>query len=377
MSNVVFKNTKIIAIKNVVPEHSVNIDDEIQYFENSEKKLNRAKKMIGYGKRHVVDKNTTSLDLAYEAAKQLIEETKTDKDSIDAILFLSQTRDYSSPASANILHGLLDLNENCAAMDLSQGCSGYLYGLWTAHSLIQSGASKKVLLLVSDTISKYSCTQNRLVNQIFGDSASATLLEYTAKETPSYFSVKSRGKGWDNIIIPSGGSRIPIDREILDNNLTDESNNIWNLSHILMDGLKVFDFTMDVAPKSINEILEFSGFNKDDIELFILHQANKQIVESVATKADIPLSKTPTNTFSEFGNTACNSVGLCLSHRATFGGWHLICAFGVGLSWGSAIVDLSETKNLGISLYKDTKNTPTKDGLKKYFINKFLKKRGN
>lgn len=372
MTKVKFENVKISAIKCVVPENFINIDNEIEFFENSEKKLNRAKKIIGYGKRHIVDKNTTSLDLAFEAGKKLIEEIKLDKNSIDAILFLSQTRDYIMPTGANILHGLLDLSEDCSAMDLSQGCSGYVYGLWNAFSLVQSGAAKKILLLTADTISKYSYQNNRLISPIFGDSASATLIEYSEEKNPSYFTLNSRGKGWDKIIVPAGGARIPVDKEIIENNINDTSGNTWNLSHLLMEGLDVFDFTMDVAPNSINEVIEFSGISKENISTFVLHQANKQIVESVAMKAEIPLDKTPTNTFTEFGNTTCNSVALNLVHNSAFTNNCLLCAFGVGLSWASAILNIENAVNLGISLYYP-KNTCSRKDLKQYWINKFTK----
>lgn len=376
MSKVLFKNCKITAIKTVVPNDYIDIDDEIKYFENSEKKLNRAKKIIGYGRRHIVDKNTTSLDLSYEAAESLLTELDINREEIDTLLFVSQTRDYLLPTSANVLHGLLNLSENCAAMDVSQGCSGYVYALWFAHSLIQSGASKKLLLLSSDTISKYSNQDNRLTAPIFGDSASATLLEYTEKECNAYFVLGSKGKGFDKIIIPAGGSRIPVTSDIVDKVVVDENNNHWKNQDIIMSGVDVFNFTMDYAPKSINEVLEFSNYSKEDIGMYALHQANKQIVESVAIKAEIPLEKTPTNTFSDYGNNACNSIAVNLTQNINgLGrGNALLCGFGVGLSWASSIINIDGTKNLGISLYKDTKNTKTVEELKEYWYNRFITK---
>lgn len=376
MSKVIFKNCKISGIKTVVPEKVINIDDEIQYFENSEKKLNRTKKIIGFGTRHIVDKNTTASDLAYEAAQQLIEELNINREEIDTILFLSQGRDYSSPTTANVLHGLLDLSENCSAMDISQGCSGYVYALWIAHSLVASGASKKLLLLSGDTASRGAFQDNRLVAPIFGDSGSATLLEYTdEKDYNAYFSLGSKGKGWDKIISPASGSRIPVDEEIATKIVKDEYGNPWKLTQTIMSGIDVFNFTLDYVPTNINDVIDLSGKTKEDISTYFLHQANKQIVESVAMKAEIPLEKTPTNTFSTYGNNACNSVCVNITHNLSKSDKNiLLCGYGVGLSWASAIVNAESINNLGISIYKDTKNTKTAEELKEYWYNRFITK---
>lgn len=368
-----FKNVCVTAIKTIVPEKVINIDDEEKYFQNCPKKFIRAKKMIGFGKRHVVDEYTTSLDLAYEAGKQLFNDLNIDSKSIDTLLFLSQSRDYKLPTSANILHGLLDLSENCAALDISQGCSGYVYALWLAHSLISSGASNKLLLLSADTLSRYSYEDNRLIAPIFGDSASATLLEYNENNNIAYFDLGSKGSLWDKLCIPAGGDRIPIDENILKTDYVDNDKNRWNLSHLYMDGLGVFNFTMEFAPKCIEDLLQFSSCKKNDISMFALHQANKQIVSSIAKKAELPLEKTPVNTFTEYGNTACNSIATVLSHNLTSANCSkvLCCSFGVGLSWASAILDLSHIRNLGIS---DMTSEKTVFNNKEYWINKFINK---
>ena len=373
MSKNIFHNVKITAIKTVVPKDFINIDDEIEYFDNSEKKLNRAKNFIGCGKRHIADKNTTAVDLCRDAANSLFEELNFNRNEIDTVLFLSQSHDYILPASANVIHGMLNLPENCAVLDLSQGCSGYVYALWIAYSLIQSGSSKKLLLLSGDTLSKSAFSENRLTAPLLGDSGSATLLEYTEEKTPAYFTLGSKGKDWEKIIIPAGASRIPVDEEIINNIVKDDNCNPWKLNHFLMAGIDVFCFTMEYVPKSINETLNFANCTKDDIELFILHQANKQIVESAAKKAAIPLEKTPTNTFKDYANCTCNSVAVNITQNCTnVKGKVLLCAFGVGMSWASAIIDLSDLKNLGISCAKPV-NTTTEE-LKKYWYKKFLTK---
>lgn len=375
MSFVTFKNCKISAIKTVIPKDFINIDNETEFFGHSEKKLERAKKILGFGKRHYVDEKTTALDLGYEAAKELIKKTGIERSEIDTLLFLSVCRDYTVPTSANVLHGLLDLAENCAVTDISQGCSGFVYALWMAHSLIQSGASKKLLLISADTFSRYSCRENRLVSPIFGDSASAVLLEYSPEESFSFFSLGSKGKDYDKIICPAGGARIPVDNQISDKVVTDKFNNPYKLNHLMMSGIDVFDFTLEYVPKAVNEILDYAGMSDKDISMYLLHQANKQIVQSVAQKAEIPLEKTPVNTFSEYGNNSCNSIGVHITNNIfNMSGNILLCGYGVGMSWASAILKADSINNLGISTYEDTKNTKSKEELKEYWYNRFITK---
>ena len=373
MSKNIFHNVKITAIKTVVPKDFINIDDEIEYYDNSEKKLNRVKNILGCGKRHTADENTTAVDLCRDAANLLFEELHFDRNEIDTLLFVSQSHDYILPASANVLHGMLNLPENCAALDLLQGCSGYVYALWIAHSLIQSGSSKKLLLLSGDTKSKNSFQANRLTAPLFGDSGSATLLEYTEEKSSAYFILGSNGQDWEKIIMPAGGYRIPIDEEIIKTIVKDDNGFPWKLNQTLMDGLGVFRFVMNYVPQSIKDTLDFANCTKEDIELYILHQANKQIVESVAKKAEIPLEKTPTNTFKDYANCACNSVAVNITQNCkNVKGNILLCSFGTGMSWASAIIDLSNIKNLGISFAKPV-NTTIKE-LKEYWYKKFLTK---
>ena len=373
MTKSIFKNCKITAIKSVVPKDFINIDDEIRFFDNSQKKLDRAKKMLGYGKRHICDKYTTAVDLSYDAANRLINELNIDRKEIDTLLFLSQSHDYRSPASASVLHGKLDLDENCASLDLSQGCSGYVYGLWVAFSIVQGAGAKKVLLLTSDTGGKNANVANRLVAQVFGDSASATLIEYTDIESPSYFILGSKGKDWDKIVTPAGGARIPIDKEVLEKTVIDENGNPWKLNQGIMQGIDVFRFTLDYPPKNIRETMEYASLNVEDIEMFFIHQANKQIVECVAQRAKIPLEKTPTNTFSDYGNCSSNAVGINIAQNCNnLKGNVLLSGFGVGLSWASAIIDITGIKNLGIDIAPSCKETT--EELKQYWYNRFITK---
>ena len=367
-----FKNVEIKGFITVMPENKINIDDEIQYFDNNEKKLNRAKKIIGFGTRYVVSPNTTVVDMAENAANVLIKELNIDKNSIDTLILVTQSPDYLYPASSCILHGRLGLNEECATFDVGLGCSGYVYGLWLAHSLISSGASKKVLLLAGDDPSTHSSKDNRISNPLFGDAASATILEYTDNDNEAYFIMGSRGSGWDRIIAPATGRRLPIRKDIIDIEIKDDKGNIWHPYDEILKGIDVLNFTMDVAPKNIKDLLRYSNKTYDDIDFISIHQANKQIVENIILKAEIPLEKTSSEVFSKYGNNSTNSVLTVIRDELKNKQPQdtLLCAFGVGLSWGSAIVNLKNAKNLGIRFMKN-KPLPTREEMTEQWIKHF------
>ena len=367
-----FNNVAIKGFVSVFPENKINIDDEIQYFDNSEKKLNRAKKMIGFGTRYVVAPNTTVVDLAEHAANILIGELDIDKTSIDALILVTQSPDYLYPASSCILHGRLGLDENCATFDVGLGCSGYVYGLWLAHSLIASGGAKKVLLLAGDDPSTHAAKDNRISNPLFGDAASATLLEYTTDERTAYFSMGTRGSGWDRIIAPATGRRLPLREDIINIEVKDTAGNPWHPYDEILKGMDVFNFTMDVVPKNIEELLNFSKKNYDSLDFVAVHQANKQIVETIRQKTGIPREKTTSEVFSKYGNNSTNSVVtvLCDSLKDKQIKDVMLSAFGVGLSWGSAIINLADTKNLGIRFMKN-KPMPSREDMIKTWTKLF------
>lgn len=368
-----FKNVSIKGFVTVIPENKINIDDEIKYFDNNEKKLKRAKKIIGFGTRYVVSGNTTVVDLAESAAENLISELNIDRDSIDTLILVTQSPDYLYPASSCILHGRLNLNENCACFDVGLGCSGYIYGLWLAHSLISSGGSKKVLLLAGDDPSTHSSLDNRISNPIFGDAASATLLEYTNEGSEAYFAMGSRGKDWDKIIAPASGRRLPPRKDIMDIEIKDSSGNLWHPYDEILKGIDVFNFTIDIAPKNIMDVLKYSNKTFDDIDFVSIHQANKQIVDTIIEKVQIPKHKTTSETFSRYGNNSTNSVVtvMCDEMKNKNVNYVLLSAFGVGLSWGSAILNMTNARNLGIKFFKN-KNNETREEQINHWIKHFM-----
>ncbi len=368
-----FKHVKISAIAGVVPENCINIDDEIKFYKNDVKLLERNKKILGLGTRYVISNGTTTSDLCEEAALKLLKKHNINKSNIESLIVVSTSHDYAYPATSCVLHGRLGLDENCMCYDIGGlACSGYVHALLQAFALIESGVVKNCLLLCGDISSVHSDVQNRNVNMLFGDAGTATFIEYSVEELNSYFYVGSRGNGWDKIIAPASGYALPIRKDIADLVVTNDNGDVWHLWEDIMNGFEVFKFTMDVAPKSIDKLLNYSGKTIQDIDFFAFHQANGQIVNNIAKFAGIPKDKYSVETFRKYANTSTASVItvlLDILYKSVVNDVMLV-TFGVGLSFGSCLINMKNVSNYGIELYNDV-NRQTRDEQINYWIKKF------
>lgn len=368
-----FNHVKIRGMKTSLPEHYIDIDDELQYFENNPKKLARQKKMIGYGRRYLADDRTTVTDLACDAAKKLMSEMHLKPEELGMLLFVNQKPDYLEPCDANIAHGRLGLPKTCPAMHINLGCSGYVYALWTAHALISSGAVKNCLLLAGDLCSRAIDQTNRKVAPIFGDAASATYLEHTEEDRTASFVMGADGTGWNKIVRPFGGMRLPFDEGAFDIHSEDSDGNEWDARQALMKGEEVFRFTMDVAPSLIKETMMAAKWANADVDVYAIHQANRQILDMIVLNAGISADKTPVDVFSKYANNSTSSVVtvLCDQPADRKIDHAILCVFGIGLSWGGAALDLSGMHNGGISTYKTPPDVPTREQQIAYWVKYF------
>ncbi len=374
-----FSGVAVQGMVAVVPPVRINIDDEIAFFDNNPKKLARAKNMIGYGARHVVDAGVTAVDLCEQAALKLIKGMGLDPQSIDALVLVNQSPDHFHPAGACILQGRLGLSAECAAFDVAMGCSGYVYGLWLAHSLIASGAAQKLLLLAGDTPSIHTDRRNRLVNPLFGDAGSATLLTRADDGRKAFFNLATDGRRWHSIAMPAGGFRLRADADILSREYADEAGNIWKLTDGLIDGMAVFDFSTHEVPQNISGLLAYAGLKTDDIDFFALHQANKQIVQGIGLSLGLSADKIFWRTFEKYGNQSTASVAgaLCDALEQSMPGSDLrllLSGFGVGLSWGSAVIETKRAYNGGVQILESSPQAQSRVNMVEFWQNKFLKK---
>lgn len=373
MSQAQFRHVKVRGTNVVLPRDYIDIDSELQYFGNNPKRLARQKKMIGFGRRYIVDGRTTITDMAVDAVMKLRDSLKLELQSVDALVVVDHTPDFLGPCDACILHGRLGLRYGIPAFDVNIGCSGYLYGLWLAHTMVETQTVKNCLLVAGDLATLGTKQSNRKRAPLFSDSVSATFVEYSEKEVLSSFVLGTDGSRWDTIVKPVGGSCFPFSKDAFNLSVLDCDGNEWTAEQEIMAGEDVFAFTMDVVPRLIGETLDLAGTDKSSIDLFAIHQANRQIVEMIASKAELPAEKVPMDVFSRYANATVNSalsvvcdpnVSLSRNKVAMF-------SFGAGLSWGGAVLDLTNTVIGGITTYsrKDDVFHETKEI--EYWLHKF------
>ena len=374
MSKASFRHVRVSGITSVVPENFLAIDDELKFFNNDLKLLERNKKILGLGTRHIIDERTNFSDLCESAANRLLKQLEVDKSTIDTLLVSSTSHDYRYPATACVLQNRLGLSEVVMCNDLcGLGCSAYVHALLQAFALIESGASKRCLICAGDLKSLHSDRRNRNSNMLFGDAATATLVEYSSDETPSYFVTGSRGAGWDKLIAPAGGHDIPVYTDIAGLEVTDSTGNVWRMWDDIMKGMEIFKFSTDVGPKSVTEVLALAGYKQDDVDYFAFHQANKQIVRSVAMYLGLPADKFSTEAFRNYGNCGVAAVVTDVCHNLHDRKLHDVCitGFGVGLSWASVLLDMSQTFVGAVETYKTPEGKMTREEKIKYWISYF------
>jgi len=281
-------------------------------------------------------KEQTASDLAFVAAEELLTQKKIDKDTIGALIFVTQGPDYRLPATAFVLQHRLNLPEDCICFDVNLGCSGYVNGLNIVSSLMKDSDIQRALLIVGDTSTKGISPEDKSSAMLFGDAGSCTLLERVSSEEARIdFHLRSDGNRFKAIVKPAGAYRnmnAPRERT-----LWKVDDNVRSDYETYMNGADVFTFTISEVPKLINEFLEATQTTVDDYDCFAMHQANLYILRHIAKKCKIPKEKMPIS-MDRFGNTSVTSIPLTLSDSygdatgQTIGAF--LCGFGVGLSWG-------------------------------------------
>ena len=292
-------------------------------------------KMTGVRTRHRADADVTTADLCQRAAERLLDRLGWERDSVDGLIFVTQSPDYRLPASACVIHGRMDLRLGAIAYDVNLGCSGYPYGLWMAMMAVQTGAMKRVLLAVGDTSGKTIDPSDRSTAMLFGDAGTVTAIEADPDAPPAHFVLGSDGKGAENLIVPNGAFRTHRAEGKFEGR---------DLDKLYMDGGEIFTFTLKSVPALINETVEYAGSPKEEYDLFLLHQANTFMINHIAKKAKLPKEKVPIN-MDRYGNTSSATIPLLMTTDAaealTTGARRLgMFGFGVGYSWGAASMEV-------------------------------------
>ena len=345
-------NTRIAGISACVPKKEISNED---YTWVSEKERNALIKTVGVETKRVVSKGTSTSDLCYVASEKLISELNWNKSEIDVVIFISQSKDYLIPHNSAILQDRLGLSTSCMAFDIGLGCSSFVYGLSVINSLLSAGQLKKGLLLMGD-ISSLGSYRDKSTYPLFGDAGTATAVEYHSGSSEMHFNLQTDGTGYDAIIIPDGGMRNPTTKKSLDYRKIDKGI-IRNNLQIVLNGIEVFNFSLREVTPNILTLLNKLEKTVDDYDYFILHQANKLMNNSIRMKLKADKTKFPLS-LAKYGNTSSATIPLTMvteinkplqSQRLKL----VLSGFGVGLSWGSVVLETDQIVCPEIYIYED------------------------
>ncbi|MFY7952542.1 MAG: 3-oxoacyl-ACP synthase III family protein [Armatimonadaceae bacterium] len=293
--------------------------------------------------RPIAEPGECASDLAHSAALRLIESKRLDPESIDAVLFCTQSPDYVLPPSACILQHRLGLPRRILALDYNLGCSGYVAGLALAKGLVESRQARRVLLLTGDTYSKFIHPEDRSVCTLFGDGASATVVsaEQSTDRGVGATVFGTDGRGAPQLIVPAGGARCPRSPETA-LVVKDSDGNERSSDNLYMNGREVFRFAITTVPTCVEELMAKAGWDRDSTDFLVLHQANKFMVSELTRKLGWPADKVPLYV-ENLGNTVSSTIPFLLEKmieegEVVPGTRLLLVGFGVGYSWAGAAV---------------------------------------
>jgi 3-oxoacyl-[acyl-carrier-protein] synthase-3 len=334
------KSTAILAVEGELGSEVLTFEELEQRFgsEQMQKVLSGA----GIRNRRVAPADVCGSDLAYNAAVRLFQQHKIDPQSIDLLIFCTQSPDHWLPTTACILHERLGLKKQCAAFDINLGCSQYVYALSVAHSMLLSGCASRALVLTGDTMSRTIHPRDRSVVPLMGDGGSATLIGFVDEgEGILGFELGTDGSGHQYLTIPAGGSRIPLsDKTRVEEH--DAEGNVRTLENLHMNGAAIFHFAISVVPPTIKALLQKLSITSEDVDLFLFHQANKFMLEYLMKKLKIPAEKTHFY-IEDVGNTSGSTLPILLTDALRHGkikpgNTVLLIGFGVGLSWAATVI---------------------------------------
>lgn len=328
------------AIEFVTAGDKINNDSLKESFPNYN--FDKFEKKVGIKSRFVLKDGETAFDLAIKAVEKLIQANNLDKKSIDFVIHCTQSPEFMLPTSACIIQDKCGITEQCGAFDINLGCSGYTYGLILSKSLIESGIAQKIILITSDSYSKY-INKGDLINRlIFGDAASATLITCSSKNPLHNFNFGTSGAGWDKLLVRNNFFNV---RKGTISNKTYGAGNIYTDDDLYMDGPAVFNFTIDRIPPLVKNVLKSNNLTEEQLHTFIPHQANAFLLKSITNLSGIETSKLFIN-LENYGNTVSSTIPIALKEYSLNNFDEvsknvLLAGFGVGLSWSAGILNLN------------------------------------
>ena len=315
----------ISSVSAYLPDHILGNEEVKERFGFQQEFLS---KKLGIENRHLAGPDEAVSDMAVKAGESLIDRLNLCRESIELIILCTQNPDYNIPTTVNIVQDRLNLPKTIAAFEINQGCSGYIYALSMAKSIMLTEDFDRAIVITSEAYSKVINRDDRHTVPIFGDGATATLIDMGGPGRINKFAYGSDGSGHNHLIVKGGGSRHPdLKRE--------------GEGALYMDGAAIFKFMMTTVPQNIKECLTSNNLSLDDIDYFVLHQASRYMLESLASVLDIPMARIPLS-LKETGNTVSSSIPITLDHIGCPDKLKnkkiLLSGFGTGLSWATTIL---------------------------------------
>ncbi len=323
-------HAKVARLEYCLPERVESNEQLLQ--ENPDWKLEKIVQKTGITQRYLAAPEQTAADLCVEATEKLFAKAPVDRQEIDALLFCTQSPDFVLPTSACIIQNRLGLPTKTAAFDFNLGCSGFVYGLALAGSMIEAGLSESVLLLCGDTYTKYIDPHDRTCRPIFSDAGTATWIRRSERPLLGPFDLGTDGSGYGNLIVPNRGARAA-------------KNSGSSDTALHMDGASVFMFTMNAVPKNVRGLLAKAGMEPGQVDSFFFHQASRVVLDAIEQNLQLPPEKV-VRELEDVGNTVSSTIPIALKRSAEGGRLQpgqrvLLCGFGVGYSWGSCLLEWS------------------------------------
>ena len=334
---------KIQDIAYYLPERILTNTELIQQYPHWN--LEKAEKRSGVLERHIAKDNETALDLGVEACKKLFAKNPELREKVDSIIFCTQSPDYIIPSNSCLLQKELGFSDNIFAFDFNLACSGFVYGLAIAQGLIISGMLKNILLVTSDTYSRYLHAEDRSARILFGDGGAVSWITSSENSSKGIIDIEcsTSGKDFKSFYIPAGGCRVPKSEETAVP-ARDRHGNVRTAENIHMEGISVLAFVNSKVFRQIKSMMKKQNLSVDDIDLFVFHQGSQLALEALQRLIKIPPEKI-LNNISKIGNTVSASIPIALKdaldqNKVQKGGKVLLTGFGAGLSWGTAILEM-------------------------------------
>ena len=333
----------LTAIKSFLPENKLTNEQLAEQF--GDWHASQILSKTGVAVRGLAGPNECASDLGVKAAQRLFESGACAPEEIDFLIFCTQSPDYFTPTTACVMQDTLGLPTSCGAVDINQGCSGYIYGLALAKSLVEAGTARNVLLVTADTYMKFINRRDRSLLTLFGDGAAATLIRAveSERELIGPFVLGSDGRGAHQIMVKAGGLRCRTSPETAIEK-EDSAGNWRSDENLFMDGADVFSFALRTVPPTLQQLLEKAGMKQADIDFIIPHQANKFVLERLRAKLKFPADKFWID-MEDSGNTVSSTIPIALEKaleqsRVKQGDHLALVGFGVGYSWGATMVEV-------------------------------------